>query len=193
MTACNAPRHARPSRDIVIVDIDAASLAELGDWPWPRDVHASLMERLHASRARVVAFTAAARRTSQGTNEIERVRAALSLLEASNLGQSEQAEQLRALLRLRASGLDPDAHLAAAIKAHGNVILPVELRTDALTPMQPPALPARLLASSDPFDRRGRAGRKPLRPLPACADSGRQRRRPFESGRPMATAWYARM
>ncbi|CAI8163542.1 MAG: Adenylate cyclase 2 [Pseudidiomarina mangrovi] len=32
--------------DIVIVDIDEASLAEFGQWPWPRDQVAALIERL---------------------------------------------------------------------------------------------------------------------------------------------------
>src|SRR5688572_12821622 len=40
--------------DIVIVGIDAASLAELNEWPWPRRHHAKLMEQLrHAAPASV--------------------------------------------------------------------------------------------------------------------------------------------
>ncbi len=47
---------ARPDldRDIVIVAIDDASLAEVGAWPWPRDVHARLVDRLHDAGARAV-------------------------------------------------------------------------------------------------------------------------------------------
>lgn len=43
-----------PADDIVIVAIDEASLAALGRWPWPRRVHAGLVERLSGEGARVV-------------------------------------------------------------------------------------------------------------------------------------------
>lgn len=166
------------STDIVIVDIDPASSAELGDWPWPRQVHTKFLERLHDSRARVVGFTIPLG-VSQGANENERVRAALALLEASNLGQSDQARQLRALLTASASGLDPDARLADAIKAHGNVVLPVELRVnrdsgrdngrdtngDAATRAE---LPAHLIASADASVVESAQEASLLRPLPAA-------------------------
>jgi diguanylate cyclase (GGDEF)-like protein len=42
-----------PTGNVVLVDIDAASLAEIGVWPWPRSIHGKLVseaERLGASR-----------------------------------------------------------------------------------------------------------------------------------------------
>lgn len=122
-----------PSREVAIVAIDDASLAQLGEWPWPRDVHAGLIDKLKAEGARVVAFTVPFD-TARRTSEREKVRAALALLEASNLGNSEQARQLRKLLGESASGRDPDAHLARAMASHGNVVLPVHIRlTDNAT------------------------------------------------------------
>jgi len=49
-------RQPRPPSDIVIIAIDDDSLLpdRLGQWPWPRDVHARLLSRLSA--ARIVAF-----------------------------------------------------------------------------------------------------------------------------------------
>ncbi len=41
---------------IVIVDIDETSLRRLGQWPWPRHVLASLVDRLREAGASVVAF-----------------------------------------------------------------------------------------------------------------------------------------
>ncbi len=41
---------------VKIVDIDERSLAELGQWPWPRDRLAEMVERLHAAGAAVVVF-----------------------------------------------------------------------------------------------------------------------------------------
>ncbi len=116
-----------PAQDIVIVGIDAASIEKLGEWPWARDVQATMIERLRADGASVIAWTVPFRATSSG-NEIQRVREALSLLESSDFGTSEQAVQLRALLQTSAGGVDPDTHLVAAMRAHGNVVLPIELR-----------------------------------------------------------------
>lgn len=44
------------SNDIVIVAIDEASLWTLGRWPWPRGLHAELIERLTAEQPRVIAI-----------------------------------------------------------------------------------------------------------------------------------------
>ena len=48
--------HTPPQHDIVIVAVDEASLAELGRWPWPRRVHAALLERLREAGVRAVAL-----------------------------------------------------------------------------------------------------------------------------------------
>lgn len=40
--------------DPVIVAIDDASIAAIGRWPWPRAVHATLLERLAAARPRAI-------------------------------------------------------------------------------------------------------------------------------------------
>jgi PAS domain S-box-containing protein len=47
----------RPVRgDVVIVEIDARSLEEIGVWPWPRRLHGQLLDRLTAAGALQVAF-----------------------------------------------------------------------------------------------------------------------------------------
>lgn len=50
-----APRTYQPL-PVKIVDIDDASIARLGQWPWPRSVIASLAAKLRAQGAAVVAF-----------------------------------------------------------------------------------------------------------------------------------------
>lgn len=137
-----------PSADVVIVDIDAASLEELGEWPWPRNIHAGLIDRLHSSGARVIAFTVPFG-AAEGDSEMDRVRDALRRLESSDPGKSAQAQQLRELLT-SSSGLDPTAQLAQAIAAHGKVVLPVTVRTGTAGD-QPPALPKQLLIVTDPI------------------------------------------
>ncbi|UJW86924.1 putative bifunctional diguanylate cyclase/phosphodiesterase [Devosia sp. SL43] len=45
-----------PSGDIVFIDIDARSLAEVGLWPWPRSIHGELIDNLMALGAYEVAL-----------------------------------------------------------------------------------------------------------------------------------------
>jgi len=49
------PTRAAPA-DVVIVAIDDASIAQLGRWPWPRAVHAALLDRLRADGVQAVAL-----------------------------------------------------------------------------------------------------------------------------------------
>lgn len=49
-------RAAPPSDRIIIVAIDDSSIATLGQWPWPRDIHAQALERLAAVRPAAVTY-----------------------------------------------------------------------------------------------------------------------------------------
>ncbi len=44
------------SGDIIIVEIDAKSLAQVQAWPWPRSIHGRLVDRLREAGARRIAF-----------------------------------------------------------------------------------------------------------------------------------------
>ena len=46
----------KASGDLVVVSIDAESVAEIGTWPWPRSLHARAIERLSAAGARQIAL-----------------------------------------------------------------------------------------------------------------------------------------
>jgi adenylate cyclase len=50
----NAPRTADPSYPVRVLDIDEASLAEIGQWPWPRTRLAEIIERLDEAGARTI-------------------------------------------------------------------------------------------------------------------------------------------
>jgi adenylate cyclase len=50
------PRVPEPDMPVRIIDIDEASLAEYGQWPWPRNQIAELVEKLAAAGTAVIAF-----------------------------------------------------------------------------------------------------------------------------------------
>ena len=131
-------------------------------------MHASLIGHLTSAGARVIAFSVPVD-TSPRTSEAERLRAALALLESSDLGDSEQAQQLRRLLGESSAGRDPDAHLAQAIQAHGNVVLPADVRL-VETSGGKSELPARLFSIGDAGALRvARAGDVVAAPTPLLA------------------------
>ena len=47
-----------PSERIAIIAIDDASIAALGRWPWPRDIHSALIDKLAGARAKTIGHTA---------------------------------------------------------------------------------------------------------------------------------------
>src|SRR5581483_3927821 len=51
-----APRQVPPDLPVRIVDIDEAALAEYGQWPWPRDVVARLVDKLVEKGAAAIVF-----------------------------------------------------------------------------------------------------------------------------------------
>lgn len=45
-----------PVDDIVIIDIDDKSISKLGRWPWPRSLHAQLLDKLTKAQSKAVVF-----------------------------------------------------------------------------------------------------------------------------------------
>ncbi len=88
---------------IRIVDIDDKSLAEIGQWPWPRTVVAELVDKLAAAGAAVVAFDIDFAEPDRTSPQL------LGPLIARN-GGGGAAERLLAALP------DPDQALAAALR-----------------------------------------------------------------------------
>lgn len=107
---------AKPRDDIVIVDVDDASLRELGRWPWPRDRLATLVETLfdddHAAALGIDLVLA------EPDDQARTVRDALATL--TKLAPEDAA--LRAsVARWHATleeGANHDARLARAIAVH---------------------------------------------------------------------------
>ena len=47
-----------PSDKIAVIAIDDQSIANLGRWPWPREIHARMVNTLTAGNAKVIGYTA---------------------------------------------------------------------------------------------------------------------------------------
>jgi eukaryotic-like serine/threonine-protein kinase len=117
---------AAPTENVAFVAIDQASTARLGAWPWPRSVHAQLVDKLRDAGAGTIAF-AFPMHESQKSVGLDNLRAALDLLQSNDSANSAHNEQLRKLLDSSVADLDEDSALAEAISRHGNVLLPIEV------------------------------------------------------------------
>src|SRR6476660_4631791 len=47
-----------PSDKIAVIAIDDQSIANIGRWPWPRDVHARMTDSLSGAKAKVIVNSA---------------------------------------------------------------------------------------------------------------------------------------
>ncbi len=58
------------SGEIAVVEIDARSLAEINRWPWRRSIHAQIVDKLYAAKARTIAFDADFSTPSQPSEDL---------------------------------------------------------------------------------------------------------------------------
>lgn len=118
--------HAAPtaaSGQIVILDIGEATIARLapiyGRWPWPRSVHAEVVDYLAQDGASAIGFDVLFAESADRQEIDARTLDTLTALAAAADLPEVQAELLARLAALRPQG--GDAQLAAAAAAAGNV------------------------------------------------------------------------
>lgn len=118
--AASGSRQALP--EVVIVAIDEPSLASLGPWPWPRDVHAQLIDRLAAAGAKTIVHTTLfdGPQTDRGLVYLRQIR---SMLGAAPPEAAAFSGLIGRTLDEAESALDADGRLAASIQRAGNVFL----------------------------------------------------------------------
>ncbi|MEO7641424.1 MAG: serine/threonine-protein kinase [Ramlibacter sp.] len=114
----------QPSDRIAIIAIDDQSIANIGRWPWPRDVHAQLIDQLAAAKAKTIVLTTFffEPQTDRGLVFIRKIKEALG--PAAEAGQGGVGEQLGKVIAQAEQALDTDAKLAASMTRAGNVLLP---------------------------------------------------------------------
>jgi eukaryotic-like serine/threonine-protein kinase len=113
----------QPSDRIAVIAIDDLSVANIGRWPWPRDIHAQLIDKLAAAKAKTIVYTTLffEPQTDPGLVFIRKIKEALA---AAGDGQAGADPQVAQLIEQAERTLDTDRVLAASIKAAGNVLLP---------------------------------------------------------------------
>lgn len=116
----------QPSDRIAVIAIDDQSIANIGRWPWPRDVHAQLIDQLAAAKAKTIAHTAFffEPQTDRGLVFIRKMKEALGPAADPAAAQGGVGEQLAKVIAEAEVALDTDAKLAASMSKAGNVLVP---------------------------------------------------------------------
>jgi len=116
----------QPSDRIAIIAIDDQSIANIGRWPWPRDVHAQLIDQLAAAKAKTIAHTAFffEPQTDRGLVFIRKIKEALGPATDLAAAPDGLSAQLGRVIAEAEVALDTDAKLAASMAKAGNVLVP---------------------------------------------------------------------
>ncbi|MBL8337804.1 MAG: CHASE2 domain-containing protein [Rhodoferax sp.] len=112
----------QPSDRVAIIAIDDQSIANIGRWPWPRDIHAKLIDQLAEAKAKTIVHTAffIEPQVDRGLSFIRKMKTALASSGDAAAGNAE----LNKLITEAELALDTDAVLAASMKKAGNVLVP---------------------------------------------------------------------
>lgn len=120
----------QPSDRIAVIAIDDRSIANIGRWPWPREVHAQLIDQLSAAGAKTIAHTAFffEPQTDRGLAELRALQARIDGTSATMAPIGELSDvarsELQSFIADAERRLDSDARLTESMARAGNVIVP---------------------------------------------------------------------
>ena len=125
-----------PPKDIAVIAIDDASLAQQGAWPWPRDRLAQLVDQLAAASPRsiVLALPLEGAQSDRSLPYLRQIRSQLAMAPA---GAQAFATAIARTLTEAETALDTDQRLATSLRRAGNVLLMA--RMEVSPPGEPPA------------------------------------------------------
>ncbi|HEY9095079.1 MAG TPA: serine/threonine-protein kinase [Hydrogenophaga sp.] len=142
-----------PNDRIAVIAIDDTSIANIGRWPWPRELHAQLIDQLSAAGAKTIAHTALffEPQTDRGLDSLgklgERLKGVGGPPLPADLGPQAR-KQLLDFIALEQERLDSDAILAASMRASQRVVIPSLYTLGAAAGRPDEALPSFALDSS---------------------------------------------
>ncbi len=115
-----------PTDRIAVIAIDDASIANLGRWPWPRDMHAKMVDLLAGAKAKVIGYTVffSEPQIDPGYVYITKL---LEMAQQAAPGTPERdaLAPFTALLGQAEVSLNTDRKLADSYARAGNVLLPM--------------------------------------------------------------------
>ena len=113
----------QPSDRIAIIAIDDQSIANIGRWPWPRDVQAKLIDQLATAKAKTIVNTTLffEPQTDRGMVYIRKMK---DLLADPTLNPNGAFEPLGKVITDAEVALDTDAQLSASMTRAANVLVP---------------------------------------------------------------------
>ena len=141
----------QPSAQIAIIAIDDRSIASLGRWPWPRELHARLIDQLAAAQVKTIAYTVpfTEPQTERGLDFIRKIKAALASTAADPAtGRVSASPALAKIIAEAEIALDADARLGAAMARAATVVVPSLFVLGKPQGQTVPALPAFALKST---------------------------------------------
>ncbi len=111
---------------IAIVNIDEKSLKQLGPWPWPRNLIAEMINILKANRAKLIGLDLLYSQKEQnpGLSEIRKLHESISEYQKTANVKTSHDWILGRLEKIE-ERMDNDKELSRAVRASGNIILPV--------------------------------------------------------------------
>jgi serine/threonine-protein kinase len=117
-----------PSDKIAIIAIDDQSIANLGRWPWPREIHARMVDLLAQGQAKVVGYTVlfTEPQVEAGLGYIGQVSGwldASSIRSSANPAHRADVARLETLLDEATRKLDNDRKLGESLGRAGQVAL----------------------------------------------------------------------
>jgi len=150
-----------PSDKIAVIAIDDQSIANIGRWPWPRDVHAKLIDQLAAAKVKVIGNTVFffEPQRDPGLAYVEKMLAIYDrawpagvAAEAPGVGTiggktpaavvpqpPGEVVEIGRILREASAALDSDLRLAESVKSAGSVVVPMMFQEISSIP--PPGRP----------------------------------------------------
>jgi CHASE2 domain-containing sensor protein len=119
-----------PSDKIAVIAIDEQSIANLGRWPWPRAIHAKMLDVLAAGHPKVIGYTAFffEPQVDAGLAYIQKIAELLGnsrLEDTSDPGKRADLAKLGSLLQEAEQNLDNDQELSKSIANANDVLLPM--------------------------------------------------------------------
>ena len=138
-----------PSDRVAVVAIDDQSIANLGRWPWSREIHANMIDKLAAAKVKVIGNTVFFFEPQKDAGllyinkllEVYGKNSPAPVEGAKPVAVNPLLAEFGPILEDAEQSLNTDRRLAESIKKAGNVVLPLNLGASEVRPNGKPDKP----------------------------------------------------